>query len=199
MNLWKTGDSVPVEQPTHTRLISAPSSPILDVLRGTFMSHNLEHKYYVYVYYDMEMNPYYIGKGCGTRITDCHGSVIVPEKKYRKKIKENLSEEESFVIESQLIRHFGRKVDGGILENIMPGVFDEEDVENFYHQKKLYDEWKEIGSIYNVTSRPEYNVQERDLFIDVNIKPKNLEEIVGRGLNFSVSLAVASKATAPHL
>ena len=64
------------------------------------MSHNLEHKYYVYVYYDNDMVPYYIGKGCGTRITDCHGSLIVPEKKYRKKIKENLSEEESFVIES---------------------------------------------------------------------------------------------------
>ena len=87
--------------------------------------------------------PYYIGKGCGTRISDYHGNVVVPEKKYRKKIKENLCEEESFVIESQLIRHFGRKVDGGILENIMPGVFDEEDVENFYHQKKLYAEWKE--------------------------------------------------------
>ena len=107
-----------------------------------------EHKYYVYVYYDNDMVPYYIGKGCGTRITDCHGSLIVPEKKYRKKIKENLSEEESFVIESQLIRHFGRKVDGGILENIMPGVFDEEDVENFYHQKKLYDEWKEKSDQY---------------------------------------------------
>lgn len=89
------------------------------------------------------MVPYYIGKGCGTRISDYHGNVVVPEKKYRKKIKENLCEEESFVIESQLIRHFGRKVDGGILENIMPGVFDEEDVENFYHQKKLYAEWKE--------------------------------------------------------
>ena len=89
------------------------------------------------------MVPYYIGKGCGTRISDYHGNVVVPEKKYRKKIKENLCEEESFVIESQLIRHFGRKVDGGILENIMPGVFDEEDVENFYHQKILYAEWKE--------------------------------------------------------
>ena len=30
----------------------------------------------------------------------------------------------------------------------MPGVFEEEDVENFYHQRKLYDEWKEKSDQY---------------------------------------------------
>ena len=107
----------------------------------------MENKYYVYVYYDDNMVPYYIGKGCGTRITDVHGSVEVPEKKYRKKIKENLCEEEAFIIESQLIRYYGRKVDGGILENIMPGC-DEDYANEFYSHKKWLKEqdefWKPI-------------------------------------------------------
>ena len=107
-----------------------------------------EHKYYVYVYYTNDMVPYYIGKGCKSRIHDLHENVIVPEKKYRKKIKENLCEEEAFVIESQLIKHYGRKLDGGILENIIIGKCDEEDVENFYHQKRLFYEWKEKSDQY---------------------------------------------------
>jgi hypothetical protein len=117
------------------------------------------HKYYVYVYYNNDMVPYYIGKGCGTRISDYHGSVVVPEKNYRKKIKENLCEEESFVIESQLIRHFGRKVDGGILENVRPGARSEEHVENFYHQKRLYDESKEKSNQYLSSLISESNVE----------------------------------------
>ena len=121
---------------------------------------NPEHKYYVYVYYDMELNPYYVGKGCGNRMNEDHGLLPVPkEKKYKKKIKENLCEQEAFIIESQLIRHFGRILDGGILENIMLGSYDEEQIDDFYHQKRLFNEWKEKFDQYFSSLMSESNAE----------------------------------------
>ena len=58
----------------------------------------------------------------------------------------------------------------GINKDLFINTFDDVLLE---YDNTLYDEWKEIGSIFNVSDRPEYNVQERDLFIDVNINQYN--------------------------
>ena len=50
----------------------------------------------------------------------------------------------------------------GINKDLFINTFDDVLLE---YDNTLYDEWKEIGSIFNVSDRPEYNVQERDLFI----------------------------------
>tara|TARA_B100000941_G_scaffold160064_1_gene113840 strand:- start:188 stop:715 length:528 start_codon:yes stop_codon:yes gene_type:complete len=77
--------------------------------------------YYVYAYMREDMTPYYIGKGCLTRINDRHGDIPLPPENRRVKIKEGLSERESLFLERKLITKFKRKIDGGILENkILP-------------------------------------------------------------------------------
>ncbi len=73
--------------------------------------------YYVYAYMREDKTPYYIGKGCLNRINDQHGDIVLPSEDRRVKIKENLSERESLVLERKLIMKFKRKIDGGILEN----------------------------------------------------------------------------------
>ena len=95
------------------------------------------NKYYVYIYLNEDMFPYYVGKGCGGRIREDHGKVKVPSKKYRKKIKENISEEEAYVVESQFISKYGRKIDGGYLDNTMIGHYTDTEIEEFYYQKSL--------------------------------------------------------------
>ena len=86
-------------------------------------NHRSERKYYVYVYLDEDMQPYYVGKGSKNRINEPHGTLALPPRKYRKKVLENLSEYDALDLESELINHLGRKIDGGILENIYPGTF----------------------------------------------------------------------------
>jgi len=74
-------------------------------------------KYYVYQYLDEYGNPYYIGKGKDKRIHAKH-SVAKPPIERRVKIAVGLSEMEAYILENKLIRMYGRKIDGGILENI---------------------------------------------------------------------------------
>jgi hypothetical protein len=84
-------------------------------------------KYYVYVFLrEDRYTPYYVGKGSGNR---CYSNVKrgngrrVPSDKSRVvKIKENLTEEESFDLEKILILFWGRKDTGtGILYNRTDG------------------------------------------------------------------------------
>lgn len=111
----------------------------------------MEKKFYIYVLLDQreegiwEFNelifnnkPFYIGKGCGRRMFNhfCNSSlnVVSFKNKIIKKIKnelgelpihyriyDNLTEEESFIIETNIIRHFGKITDGGILVNMTDG------------------------------------------------------------------------------
>jgi hypothetical protein len=79
------------------------------------MSSNI---FYVYKYIDEMGVPYYIGKGKGFRMDGLHNNVLLPPKEQRVKVQENLTEEEALALENHLIRLYGRKLDGGTLENI---------------------------------------------------------------------------------
>lgn len=74
--------------------------------------------FYVYQYVNELGTPYYIGKGQGNRIRAKHLYVEVPPADRRIVVKSGLTEAEAFELENQLIRQHGRKIDGGILDNI---------------------------------------------------------------------------------
>ena len=74
--------------------------------------------YYVYQYLDESGNPYYVGKGKDRRIDVVHKHTELPPKNRRIKLVENLTNEEAKKFEIELINKFGRKIDGGILDNI---------------------------------------------------------------------------------
>ena len=73
--------------------------------------------YYVYQYLTEDDIPYYIGKGKGNRI-NCKHKVALPSAARRVIIKNNLTNEEAKEFEKELITKYGRKIDGGILDNI---------------------------------------------------------------------------------
>jgi hypothetical protein len=78
--------------------------------------------YYVYEYIREDTTPYYIGKGCGYRISDKKHSVIVPGKQYRKFVGKHLTEVEAYELEGFLTHKYGLLIDGtGILENKIHG------------------------------------------------------------------------------
>ena len=74
--------------------------------------------FYVYQYLDDAGIPYYIGKGSNDRINESHAPwVQLPPKEQRQFIKTGMSEHEAFDFELELIKQYGRKIDGGILDN----------------------------------------------------------------------------------
>ena len=73
--------------------------------------------FYVYKYVDQIGTPYYIGKGKGTRIHDKHTHTILPPIEYRHYVETKLTELAALALENQLIRQYGRKADGGLLDN----------------------------------------------------------------------------------
>ncbi len=76
------------------------------------------NKFYVYQYIKEDGLPFYIGKGSKNRINESHSPwVNIPALEYRKVIKDNLTEQEAFKLELSLIKKYGRKIDGVILEN----------------------------------------------------------------------------------
>jgi hypothetical protein len=74
--------------------------------------------FYVYRYLTEDGTPYYIGKGKGNRIHAPHKHVTVPALHCRELICTDLTEADALQIEMQLIRKYGRKLDGGVLDNI---------------------------------------------------------------------------------
>lgn len=84
----------------------------------------MTNKFYVYGYLREDGTPYYIGKGRNGRATKSYGrSFHPPEDKNRIVFyKDNLSEDEAFDLEKQLIAEYGRKNNNtGILHNKTPG------------------------------------------------------------------------------
>ena len=80
------------------------------------------NRFYTYAYLRGDGTPYYIGKGTGRRAFYKHPTrhkfVRVPEDEKRIIfISENLTEEDAYREEIELIKKYGRKKDGGILIN----------------------------------------------------------------------------------
>ena len=73
--------------------------------------------YYVYQYLTENGLPYYVGKGSGTRIREMHLYTEVPPPNRRVIIKDGLTNNEAYELENQLIKKYGRKIDGGLLDN----------------------------------------------------------------------------------
>jgi len=73
--------------------------------------------YYVYQYLTKDNVPYYIGKGKNNRINSKH-KIVLPPLDRRVIIKDNLTNEEAKEFEKELITKHGRKIDGGILDNV---------------------------------------------------------------------------------
>lgn len=76
-----------------------------------------DNKYYVYQYINEDGLPYYIGKGSGARIREYHSYTEVPPAERRIILKDGLSNRDAYDMESNLIEFYGRKIDGGILDN----------------------------------------------------------------------------------
>ena len=75
--------------------------------------------FYVYQYLTDTGIPYYIGKGSKDRINESHLPWIeLPPIDRRQIIKDNMTEKDAFEYELELIKHYGRKKDGGILDNV---------------------------------------------------------------------------------
>ena len=103
--------------------------------------------YYVYAYLREDETPYYIGKGCQNRHLDCHGDIVVPPEERIVFLNENLTEQDSFRIEAEYIKTYGRKgIDpGGILENRALSSLPEKKVKrkNKYDGKSMLTVWVE--------------------------------------------------------
>ena len=88
------------------------------------MTDETRRNFYVYGYLRArDDTPYYIGKGTGRRALVSHGRVKVPKDKSRVIFfSENLTEQEAFSLEIELIAKWGRVVNGsGVLLNITEG------------------------------------------------------------------------------
>ena len=78
-------------------------------------------RFYTYCYLNENNIPYYIGKGIGRRAYHVHDNVSVPPKDRILILKNNLEEDEAFDHEMYMIFLFGKRSEGGILENINDG------------------------------------------------------------------------------
>lgn len=82
----------------------------------------LQLHFYVYIYLNKSLQPYYVGKGCNGRAYKSHNNVEVPPKERIVFAVQNTSEEWAHFIEMRLIDHYGRLNDGtGTLENRTDG------------------------------------------------------------------------------
>jgi len=84
----------------------------------------MTNKFYVYGYLREDGTPYYIGKGSGNRVTKCVGRIVHPPQDKDRIVfyKSDISEEEAFDLEKQLIAKYGRKdINTGILHNKTAG------------------------------------------------------------------------------
>ena len=75
------------------------------------------NNYYVYQYLTENGLPYYVGKGSGTRIREYHLYTEVSPADRRIILKDGLTNKEAYEMESALIKFYGCKKHGGILDN----------------------------------------------------------------------------------
>lgn len=81
------------------------------------------NQFYVYIYLREDGTPYYVGKGKGNRAwSNSSRSFKKPTDESRIVIHtDNLTEEQAFSLEKDLISYYGRKGDGGVLRNLTDG------------------------------------------------------------------------------
>lgn len=125
------------------------------------------------------MTPYYIGKGKNNRINEGH-NVALPIKERRVMIAENLSEQDAFNLEIELIAKYGRKDLGtGILRNQTDGgdgasgnTHSEESLKKMRAQakkrenKKKQEGWKYPKSARNAISEMQKGVPKPKEWVD---------------------------------
>jgi hypothetical protein len=99
-------------------------------------------EYYVYKYLREDLTPYYIGKGKNSRAYQSHkrsnGAELRPSKDFIKLVKINLSEQEAWDLEIELISYYGLKSEGGILVNMKAGG------EGGTPSQELRDHWSKV-------------------------------------------------------
>jgi len=98
--------------------------------------------FYTYAYLREDKTPYYVGKGKGRRMYNKHHRVSLPtDKKFIVVVKDNLTEEEAFQHEMEMIQKYGRKDLGtGILLNMTDGGEGNSGREIPEHQRKIISE-----------------------------------------------------------
>ena len=81
----------------------------------------MKNIYYVYMYLREDNTPYYVGKGSGPRWKEKHNVGVPPEERVEF-VATELSEQDAFSLEVELIEKYGRKDLGtGILRNQTDG------------------------------------------------------------------------------
>jgi hypothetical protein len=121
--------------------------------------------FYVYQYLTEDGIPYYIGKGKNNRINARHTHTMIPAIEFRQFIKTNLTEEEAIKLEISLIKHHGRKIDGGILDNIK------------LNQWACLSGWNHNEETKNKISRSKIGVKKTEETKKKMSKPKSAEHI----------------------
>ena len=84
----------------------------------------IQNEFYVYIYLREDETPYYVGKGQGRRAFKNSGRRMKKPSDETKIVfhSENLTEDEAFVLERELIKKYGRKDNcTGILRNLTDG------------------------------------------------------------------------------
>ena len=95
--------------------------------------------YYVYAYLRENGTPYYIGKGTKNRAWNKHKNINLPPNKNNIIILEsNLTEQQAFDKEKQLIKKYGRKnINTGILINRTDGGTGGNTIQNHPNKKQI--------------------------------------------------------------
>ena len=84
----------------------------------------MNNDYYVYLYLREDGTPYYVGKGRNKRAFQNWGRRMKPPSDKSRIVfhSENLTEDQAFALEKELIAQYGRKDKGtGILRNLTDG------------------------------------------------------------------------------
>lgn len=121
--------------------------------------------FYVYQYLLEDGTPYYIGKGKNNRIHAKHTRTTVPSLEFRQFVKSNLTEDEAIILELSLIRQYGRKIDGGTLDNVK------------LNQWACLSGWNHSEETKNKISRSKIGVKKTEETKKKMSKPKSAEHV----------------------